>query len=163
MAEFPEILTNSRFYLELKLTGSQEPIDGYFMECQGFKTTQEVIEISEVTPLTWGKTGNANGRIVRSKIPGSITYSNIVLRRGLTISMTMWNWLASVKEGKWGDERRDGSLVIYNQAAEEKFRLEFKNAWPSSYTISDVKADGSEHQIEEIEMVVEELKRVAVA
>ncbi|WP_414575571.1 phage tail protein [Anabaena sp. CCY 9402-a] len=163
MADFPEILTNSRFYLELKLAGSQEPIDGYFMECQGFKTTQEVIEISEVTPQTWGKAGNANGRIVRTKIPGNITYSNIILRRGLTISMTIWNWLAAIQEGNWSEQRRDGSLVIYNQAAEEKFRLEFKNAWPSSYIISDVKADGSEHEIEEIEVVVEELKRVKVS
>ncbi|MBE9050737.1 phage tail protein [Nostocales cyanobacterium LEGE 11386] len=163
MTDFPEILTNSRFYLELKLAGSQEPVDGYFMECQGFKTTQQVIEISEVTPQTWGKAGNASGRIVRTKIPGSVTYSNLVLRRGLTISMTMWNWLANVQEGNWGEQRRDGSLVIYNQAAEEKFRLEFKNAWPNSYTISDVQAAGSDHEIEEIEVVVEELKRVPVS
>ncbi|YAF95399.1 MAG: phage tail protein [Nodularia sp. CChRGM 3473] len=163
MTDFPEILTNSRFYLELKLAGSQEPVDGYFMECQGFKTTQQVIEISEVTPQTWGKAGNASGRIVRTKIPGSVTYSNLVLRRGLTISMTMWNWLANVQEGNWGEQRRDGSLVIYNQAAEEEFRLEFKNAWPNSYTISDVQAAGSDHEIEEIEVVVEELKRVPVS
>lgn len=163
MSEFPEILTNSRFYLELKLNGSQEPVDGYFMECKGFKTTQQVIEISEVTSQVWGKSGNSNGRIVRTKIPGNVTYSNLVLRRGLTISMTMWNWLAAVQEGKWGEERRDGSLVIYNQAAQEKFRLEFKNAWPTSYIISDVKSSGSEHQIEEIEVVVEELKRIEVA
>ncbi|MBH8560930.1 phage tail protein [Nostoc sp. CENA67] len=163
MSEFPEILTNSRFYLELKLDGSQEPVDGYFMECQGFKTTQQVIEISEVTPLTWGKAGNTNGRIVRTKIPGNVTYSNIILRRGLTISMTMWNWLAAIQEGKWSEQRRDGSLVIYNQAANEQFRLEFKNAWPTGYTISDVKAAGSEHEIEEIEVVVEELKRVQVS
>jgi len=163
MTEFPEILTNSRFYLELKLTGSQEPVDGYFMECQGFQISQQVVEIAEVTPQTWGKTGNSNGRIVRTKIPGNITYSNIVLRRGLTISMTMWNWLAAVQESKWGDERRDGSLVIYNQAATEQFRLEFKNAWPASYKINDVNAAGSEHEIEEIEVVVEELKRVKIA
>ncbi|MFN6567002.1 phage tail protein [Dendronalium sp. ChiSLP03b] len=163
MSDFPEILTNSRFYLELKLDGSQEPVDAYFMECQGFKTTQQVIEISEVTPQTWGKNGKTNGRIIRTKIPGNVTYSNIVLRRGLTISMTMWKWLAAVQEGKWGEQRRDGSLVIYNQAANEQFRLEFKNAWPTGYTISDVQAAGSEHEIEEIEVVVEELKRVQVS
>ena len=37
MADQFELLTTARFYLELKLDGSQEPIDGYFMECQGFK------------------------------------------------------------------------------------------------------------------------------
>lgn len=163
MSNFPEILTTSRFYLELKLDGSKEPVDGYFMECQGFQTTQEVIEIAEVTPQKWGKNGNATGRVLRTKIPGNMTYSNLTLRRGLTISMTMWNWLTAVQDGKWSEQRRDGSLVIYNQAAKEQFRLEFKRAWPTSYKIADVSASGSEHEIEEIEVVVEELKRVEVA
>ncbi|HBE18367.1 MAG TPA: phage tail protein, partial [Cyanobacteria bacterium UBA11367] len=47
---FPELLINSRFYIELKLDGSQEPVDAYFMECKGFKHSQEVIEVCEVTP-----------------------------------------------------------------------------------------------------------------
>ncbi|MBW4505782.1 MAG: phage tail protein [Scytonematopsis contorta HA4267-MV1] len=163
MADFPEILTNSRFYLELKLDGSKDSVDGYFMECQGFQTTQEVIEIAEVTSQKWGKNGNASGRVVRTKIPGNITYSNLTLRRGLTISMTMWNWLANVQAGKWSEQRRDGSLVIYNQAAKEQFRLNFKRAWPTSYKINDVSAAGQEHEVEELEVVVEELTRIEVA
>lgn len=162
MSDFPEILTIARFYLELKLDGSNDSVDGYFMECSGFKATQEAIEIVEVTPDKWGKKGNARGRVVRSKIPGSLSYSNITLRRGLTISMTLWDWLTAVQEGKWGEQRRNGALVIYNQAAQEQFRFEFKNAWPSSYSIADLKVGGGEHEIEEVEIVVEELKRVKV-
>ncbi len=52
---FPEILTNSRFYVELKLDGSQDPVDAYFMDCKGFKRTQDVVEVCEVTPQRWGK------------------------------------------------------------------------------------------------------------
>ena len=160
-AEFPEILTTSRFYLELKLDGSNDAVDGYFMECSGFKMTQDVIEACEVTPQKWGKKGTSRGRVVRTKIPGNMTYTNLTLKRGLMPSEVMWKWLDSVQEGAdWGEQRRDGSLTIYNQAAEAKFRLEFKNAWPTSYTISDVKASDAELAIEEVEMVVEELKRV---
>ena len=32
----PEILTASRFYLELSLDGSNQSVDGIFMDCQGF-------------------------------------------------------------------------------------------------------------------------------
>ena len=49
-----EILTACRFYLELKLKGSNDAVDGIFMDCKGFKCTQEIIEICEVTPNQWG-------------------------------------------------------------------------------------------------------------
>ena len=160
MRDFPEILTISRFYLELKLDGSKEPVDGVFKECSGFKVTQEVIEIAEVTPQRWGKNQKARGRAIRTKIPGNTGYTNITLRRGLTISTTMWDWLAAIQSGEWAKQRRKGALIIYNQAAQEKFRLEFAGAWPTSYAISDVNVAGAEHEIEEVELVVEQLKRV---
>src|SRR4028118_523011 len=82
-----EVLTNSRFYLELKLKGSVEPVDAYFMECQGFKRTQEVIEVCEVTPQKWGKAGTTMGRVVRTKVPGNVKSNNLILRRGMTSSI----------------------------------------------------------------------------
>jgi phage tail-like protein len=160
VANFPEPLARCRFFLELKLDGSDESVDGYFMECSGFKVTQDIIEATEVTPQKWGK--SKKGLVVTTKIPGNVKYNNLVLRRGLTCSMTLWNWLDSIQEGKWGEKRKDGSLTIYDQGAQQQFRLEFKNAWPVSYTISDLSVSSGELEIEEMEVAVEELKRVAV-
>ncbi len=160
MPEFPELLSTSRFYLELQLADSVEAIDAYFMECQGFQTHQEVIEISEVTPQMWGQTGNSRGRVVRTKIPGNVHYTNLILRRGLTISMTLWTWLDRVQEGAWAAQRRDGSLTLYNQSSEPQFRFEFKRAWPLGYGILDLNVSGGELQIETLEVAVEELRRV---
>lgn len=157
---FPEILTRSRFYLELKLDKSDDRVDGVFMDCSGFQVTQEAIEIAEVTPQKWGKDGKSLGRVVKTKIPGNVSYGNVTLKRGLTISMVMWNWLAEVQRGDWAKQRRDGSLSIYNQAGEIKFRFEFKRAWPSAYKIADVETTGTDYEIEEVEIVVEELVRV---
>ncbi len=159
-AEFPEILTRAKFYLELRLDGSNDSVDGFFMEWTGFKSTQEVIEVCEVTPQKWGKNGKSRGRIVTTKMPGNISYTNFTLRRGLTLSMVMWDWLQAVRDGNWAKQRRNGSLVIYNQACEEQFRFEFKGAWPTSYTISDVNVGESQIEIEEMEVTVEELKRI---
>lgn len=158
MSGIPEILTNSRFYLELKLDGSQEPIDGYFMECQGFKRTHDVIEIAEVTPQKWGQ--STSGLVVRTKIPGNTKTNNLVLRRGMTISMTMWKWFKAVEEGNWSKQRRDGSLTIYNQGSEEIAKFEFKKGWPSSYKITDVNASSNEFEVEEVEVAVEEFIRI---
>ena len=90
LSQIPETLMTCRFYLELHLDGSNEAVDAYFMECKGFKISQEVIDICEVTPGKWGKNGNAVGQVVRTKIPGNTTYSNMTLRRGLVTSCTNW-------------------------------------------------------------------------
>jgi phage tail-like protein len=160
--DYPEILTTSRFYLELKLDGSKDTVDGYFMECSGFKVTQEVVSISEVTPKKWGKNGQTTGHLVSTKLPGDTSYSNITLRRGLTCSSIFWDWLSSIQAGNWSSQRRDGALVIYNQAAEEQVRLEFKRAWIVNYSISDLNVSGSDFEIEEVEIVVEELTRAKI-
>ncbi|MGB3191282.1 MAG: phage tail protein [Limnoraphis sp.] len=159
MATFPELLTAARFYLELKLEGSQEPVDATFLECRGFKRTQEVIEFCEVTPQQWGSKPAKSGRVVRTKVPGNSKAENIILRRGMTNSKTLWKWFNAVEEGNWAKQLRDGSLVIYDQAGQEQARFEFRGAWPTRYSAMDVSASSSEIEIEELELAVETLTR----
>jgi len=176
MAQNFEILTSSRFFVGIALDGSQEPIDGYFMECQGMKQSQEVIEICEVSPQSWGRNAAASkGRVMRTKIPGNLKTENLVLRRGMTISMTFWQWFSRVAEGDWAGGNRDyteqgaakgsgqrynGRLVIYDQGAEERARFSFDGAWPVSYKISDLKASNNEFEIEEVELAIDSFIRV---
>jgi len=156
-----EFLSNSRFYVEITLQGSLEKIDGYFMECSGLSRSQEVIEIVEVTPQIWGKSGSTKGRVVRTKIPGNVKSDNITLKQGLNISMTMWNWFKAVEDGKWAEQFRDGDLTIYDQGAIEKARFRFNGAWPVRYKISDFKADGGEFAITEVELSVRDFLRIS--
>jgi phage tail-like protein len=154
---FPEILTTCRFYLELKLDGSQEPVDAYFMDCKGLKRTQDVIEACEVTPQKWGKA--KYGQVVRTKVPGNVKSNNIVLRRGLTCSATLWKWFEAVQAGKWSEQRKSGSLTVYDQANTIQARFEFQGAWPTSYTLTDLSASSNELEIEEVEVAFEEFTR----
>jgi phage tail-like protein len=156
-----EVLTSSRFYLELKMDGSDDRIDGYFMECSGFQRSQQVIEFAHVTPQKWGKDGTTSGRVIKTKIPGNITCSNITLKRGMTTSTMIWDWFRSVEQGNWSSQRKDGDLVIYNQAAIEQARFRFLRAFPVSYKISDVKAGNNDFEIEELELAVDEFTRVS--
>ncbi|MEX0271126.1 phage tail protein [Leptolyngbyaceae cyanobacterium UHCC 1019] len=155
-----ELLTNSRYYLEITLEGSQEKIDGYFMECQGFKRSQEVITACEVVHQKWGIGGAKFGRILRTKLPGNSKAENIILKRGLGISVTLWDWFKAVEEGKWGTQRRDGDLTIYDQASNQQARFRFGGAWPVSYKITDLKASGTDFEVEEVELAVETFVRV---
>lgn len=158
MAEF-EILTAHRFYLELTLDNSSDSVDGIFLECQGFKRTQEAIEICEVTPNKWGTA--KKGLAVRTKIPGNVKSGNITLRRGLTFSMAFWNWFQAVQDGNWATQRRNASLTIYDQAAQMQARFELTGAWAASYKVADVDARSTGIEMEEVEVAFEEFKRVS--
>ncbi|ELS31613.1 MULTISPECIES: phage tail protein [Pseudanabaena] len=156
-----EFLVNSKFYIEITLQGSLEKIDGYFMECSGLSRSQEAIEIVEVTPQVWGKSGSSKGRVIRTKIPGNSKSENITLKQGLNISMTMWNWFKAVEDGNWAEQFRDGDITVYDQGATEKARFRFNGAWPVRYKISDFKADGSEFAITELELSVTDFLRIS--
>ena len=155
-----EVLTKARFYLELKLQGSNDMIDGYFMECKSFKRSQELIEHCEVAAQKWGSAPAQRGRVIRTKMPGNSKSDNIILHSGMTISPTMWRWFQDVEQGNWAKQCRDGDLTLYDQAGEVQSRFRFLGAWPVSYKIADVNADSSDFQIEEVELAVDEFMRV---
>ncbi|MBN3941456.1 MAG: phage tail protein [Nostoc sp.] len=157
MSKPSEILTSCRFYVEIKLDGSTDQVDGYFLECKGFKHTQDVVEICEVTPGRWGQA--KAGQLVRTKIPGNVKTNNINLRRGITESTTLWKWFEAVQEGNWAKQLRDGSLTIYDQAGNGQAIFQFRGAWPVSYIASDFSANGNEFAIEEMEIAVETFTR----
>ncbi|MBE9232515.1 phage tail protein [Cuspidothrix issatschenkoi LEGE 03284] len=156
--QVPEILTAHRFYLGLTLDGQKDNVDGFFLECQGFKRSQDAIEITEVTPNKWG--ASDKGQVVRTKIPGNVKSGNITLKRGMTNSLAIWKWFETVQEGKWASQRKNAALTIYDQAGKEQARFELAGAWPASYKIADVNARSSDIEIEEIEVAYEEFKRV---
>ncbi len=154
----PEILISSRFYLELSLDGNNQAVDGIFMDCKGFKCSQEVIEVCEVTPNKWGKA--QKGMVMRTKIPGNVKINNIVLRRGLISSLALWQWFEETQKGNWAKQRKDGSLQIYNQKGEPQARFRFLNGWATSYSLSDLSASSTDYEIEELEIACEVFKRV---
>jgi len=155
---FPEILVATRFDIVLNLDGSKYPVDAAFQEFQGFKRTQKPIEIYEVTPDKWGKA--AHGRVVQTKIPGNVESNNLILKRGMTVSLTLWEWFKDVEEGKWAEKRtKNGTLTIYDLQNNGVVKFEFQRAWPTSYKIGDVGMNKGETEIEELELVVESFIR----
>jgi phage tail-like protein len=159
MPEF-EILTASKFYLELSLDKSNDKVDGIFLECQGLKRTQDAIEICEVTSNKWGSENKNKGAVVRTKIPGNVKSGNLTLKRGMTCSRALWHWFEAVQEGKWADQRRNADLSIYDQAGKVQARFRLGGAWPSSYKVADLSARATTIEIEEMEVAFETFKRV---
>ena len=159
MEDFSEILASSRFFLrlELKVGGGDEKVDATFLACERFERSQAVTEIVEVTPNQWAEA--KSGQLVTTKIPGRVKTENILLKRGMTNSMTLWNWFNQVEAGKWQEHVAEGSLSIYDQAGAEQARYDFRGAWPTRYKAADVDAKSTELAIEELELAVDAIVR----
>lgn len=153
-----EYLPSYRFMLQMDIDGGNSRESLTFRECIGLELAQDLISIYEVTPQQWAI---ANlGRVVRTKIPGNIKVENLIFRRGMTNSETLWNWIEAVYSGGWSQQRRDGSLAIYDQAGVAQLRLDIIGAWPVRYQAADVRSDGDLIEIEELEVAFDMIERV---
>ena len=68
------------FHFAVEIQGA---VNGYFTECSGLGSEQEIIEHKVV---------NEKGVEVVMKIPGRLKWENIVLKRGITSDMEIWTW-----------------------------------------------------------------------
>lgn len=119
-------------------------VAGYFTECSGLGSENEVVEHRVV---------NEHGVEIVLKIPGRLHYGDLVLKRGMTSSLEIWNWRQMVVDGDFEGARKDGSVVLYDESSSEVARWNFEDAWPS-------KIRGSSDGIEEVTVAYRDLVRV---
>jgi phage tail-like protein len=109
---------------------------------------------SETTVVEYRVGGDPN--TVR-KLPGLTKYANIVLRRGITKDMDLWNWRKSVVEGS--PDRRNGSIVLMDDDGTDVARWNFFNGWICKWDGPAFNAKANEVAIETIEIAHEGLER----
>lgn len=115
---------------------------GGFREASGLDSSQDPIEYREgVDSLT------------AKKLPGLNKYSNISLKWGITDDAELWEWRKKCVDGTV--ERKNGSVVLYNDAGEEKIRWNFVEGWPTKWTGPSFNATGNEVAIEALEIAHE--------
>jgi phage tail-like protein len=91
------------------------------------------------------------------KLSGMNKYSPISLKRGITDTDELWKWRQTVIDGK--TERKNGSIVLLDEAGAEKIRWNFSNGWPTKWTGPSFNATSMSVAIETLEITHEELKR----
>jgi phage tail-like protein len=136
MANDAGILPTSHFKVDV-----QGVISGFFLECSGLGSENEVIEHPVVSETGQELTITTSGRL---------KWEQITLKRGITESLDMWEWRKMVEEGSTEDARRNGSIVMYNQKGEEKARWDFRDAWPVKISGPQPKTDSNDIGIEEL-------------
>jgi phage tail-like protein len=122
-----------------------EGIDcGAFKSVEGLGATVEEIEYQDGMDLYPLKT------------PGRRKFNNIKLSKGYVASDILWNWFQKTLDGNL--ERKSGSIVLLDDAANEVLRYNFYNAWPKAWNGFRMDGKGNEILIEDVELVVEYLE-----
>jgi phage tail-like protein len=117
-----------------------------FQECGGLDSSTD--------PVDYREGGDPNH--VR-KLPGLNKFSPITLKRGITDTDELWKWRQTVVDGKV--ERRNGSVILLNEAGVEKLRWNFVNGWPTKWTGPAFNATSTAVAVETLEITHEELKK----
>jgi phage tail-like protein len=118
-----------------------------FRECSGLDASTDAVDYRE---------GQEKGNIAR-KLTGLNKHANIVLKRGVTDDHSLWDWRKKVIDGK--TDRQHGSVVLCDEAGEEKVRWNFVEGWPTKWTGPTFNATSNEVAIETLEIVHEGLTK----
>lgn len=156
-------ITTSRFYVEF---------DG--MTDKLIKSVQEVAFKGQVKGYEKALASTKSGKTLRQSTSAGFEENpnftlEVYLREG---DMDFYKWFKGTMptdyagggsasgDGKWADNRKNGSIVAYDPGDKEIMRWNVKNAWIKSYKVSDFAADGSDLAFETFELVCEDIRRV---
>jgi phage tail-like protein len=132
---------NFRFLVEI-----DGIVQAGFSDVSGFGSNVEVIEYRE----------GGDAQSVR-KLPGKVSYPDITLKWGITDSRELYDWHRAAVEGNV--QRKNGSIILLDDAAQEKARWNFFEAWPSKWDGADFSAKGNDVAIDTLTVSCERVER----
>jgi phage tail-like protein len=135
---------NFRFRLEIDGIATAS-----FSEVAIGATTTDVIDYREGTDPTHVR-----------KLSGLTKYGNVTLKRGVTVSLELFEWHRRIVTGQIATNRKNLVIVVLDEAGADTARYVVSDAWPIKYDPGDLNAVGNEVFIELLELVNEGVERV---
>jgi phage tail-like protein len=89
------------------------------------------------------------------KLVGLRKFPNITLKRGYTQNDTLWRWYVNIANGV--PDRRNGSIVLHDEAHVPVLRWNFENAWVNKIEGPSMNATSNDVAIEAVELCHEGL------
>ncbi|MEO9009463.1 MAG: phage tail protein [Nakamurella sp.] len=150
-----DTLIAQNFFLEIK-----GDIVTYLSGVSGLDLSMDVAESIQVGPD--GK------KTIRKMLGAHIKPSDLSLTRVAPPEMAqdaLWKWFNTIYQkgmphANRGEERKDGSIVIYDSAGTEVARFNFFNGWPSKISTDALSVDSNDPVKETITLTIERLERV---
>lgn len=116
-----------------------------FSEATGFNVEDTPIEYRE----------GADKVLHVRKQPGLVKYGNITLKRGMTTTNELLDWLKKVENGEV--ERQQVTITLLNEKRDPAWKWDLLEAWPCKWTGPDLKANAAEVAIETLEICHEQV------
>jgi phage tail-like protein len=116
-----------------------------FTEVSGLTAESDIIEYRE---------GSDPARM--RKLPALFKFGAITLKRGYTNNRELWEWRKTTLDGR--TVRRNGAVILLDEAREPRLRWEFFEAWISKYEGPALNATANEAAIESVEIAAEDLQ-----
>lgn len=120
---------------------------GGFSECSGLEMTMQPEEYKE---------GGGNGAVL--KFPSRITWTPLVLKRGISVGTDLWDWFYGFVEG--AGRRRDGMVTLLDDTGNANRVWFFRRGLPTKYSGPTLNATQSSVAVESIEITHEGLYQV---
>jgi phage tail-like protein len=95
------------------------------------------------------------------KLVGLRKFNAITLKRGFTKNRELWDWYGNIAKGR--ADRRDGAIILMDEARKDVLRWEFIKAWPNKVEGPSLNAKNNEVSMESVELVHEGLEMKLVS
>jgi phage tail-like protein len=125
------------------------PVGG-FSECSGIEMSMKVEDYNE---------GGRNGETLR--FPNRVSWSNIILKKGMGIGTAMWAWHYGFVQGT--GRRRDGTIMLLNELKVPVTIWYFQRGLPVKYSGPSLNATQNNVAIESIEIAHEGIYQLPFA
>ena len=144
MAEESRVESFLPNYFTVEMDGVQ---CGKFFKCEGLEAETYIYEVEE-----GGLNTNTHKFIGRTRFP------NLILENGITDNNDLFEWYSTTVMKDEAIERKDGSIILYNQANEELKRWNFYRALPCRWIGPRLGTDVRGCAVERIEIAHEGLE-----
>jgi phage tail-like protein len=90
------------------------------------------------------------------KQPGLASYSHLVLSRGLTANLDLWNWWEAARNGDPTVDR-NVAVKLLDGTGQLVLTWRFRNAFPAVYRLSPLDAASSDIVLETVELAFDSM------
>jgi phage tail-like protein len=151
-----EVLVNCRFYFEAS-PGISE------------KMVLEVSGLSAESPAAGGDKVLGSGKSainLRQAAPTRVKFQPVTIKMVATTDLDLYKWYSDCNKNAGGanqwsnNNRKEASIVIYDQGGDEKARWNILYAYPTKYEGPKLEAGGSDVANETLTLVHEGIERV---
>jgi phage tail-like protein len=129
----------------------------YEFEVEGISIAQfaQVSGVSGSIGVIEHRENTKGGKTVVKKLPGPVSYGDITLRKGRTLSNALWEWFTLVEQGNITKARKNASIVLFDYEHGEVARYNLVNCWISQVRLGELSAGSSTALVEEAVIVHE--------